>query len=257
MGALHDGHAALVQRAVDECGVVVVSIFVNPTQFGPTEDLSRYPRPLDDDLKLLESLGAHIVYVPTVEQMYPAGFASLVHVEGVALTLEAESRPTHFDGVATVVCKLLNTVGECRAYFGEKDWQQLQVVRRVVQDLEIDCEVVGVATVRESDGLALSSRNVYLTPPERKLAPVLYKALLHGRELVEQGQTDPAVVELAMRKFIDASGGDVVDVDYLKALPADSLQSVDVLEGAVRLMGAIRLGDTRLIDNIGVNVAGN
>lgn len=254
MGALHEGHAELVRHAIDECGVVVVSIFVNPTQFGAGEDFDAYPRPLDTDLALLSELGAHVVYTPAADEIYNDHAATRVRVGGLALVLEGERRPGHFDGVATVVSILLNTVGVCRVYFGEKDWQQLQVVKRMVSDLAIPVHVVGVPTARDRDGLALSSRNSHLTKKQCVVAPSLYKALLHGRELIDTGEIDPAVVEAAMSKAL-ANESDLV-VDYLVAVGAATLQPLDMLIGDIRLLGAVHLGKTRLIDNIGVHVAG-
>ncbi|MDL2345667.1 pantoate--beta-alanine ligase, partial [Deinococcus sp. MIMF12] len=177
MGSLHEGHAQLIRRARAECGVVAVSVFVNPTQFGPGEDLSRYPRDLERDLRLAGDAGADVLFHPEAEAMYPPGHATTVQVGGVSGPLEGESRPGHFDGVATVVLKLLNLVGPQRAYFGEKDWQQLAVVRRMVRDLSVPVEIVGVPTVRGASGLALSSRNSYLTPQQRERATVLSRAL--------------------------------------------------------------------------------
>lgn len=181
MGALHDGHASLIRRARKECGAVAVSIFVNPKQFGPNEDLSRYPRPFKDDAALCRREGVDLLFHPTPEGMYPPGFSTLVRVAGVSEPFEGRRRPGHFDGVATVVLRLLTLVGPDRAYFGEKDWQQLQVVKRLAEDVGGPWKIVGCPTVRETDGLALSSRNRFLSPEERALAPALRRALSEAK----------------------------------------------------------------------------
>ena len=205
MGALHDGHLALVRAARDECATVVATIFVNPTQFGPGEDLERYPRSLPGDLALLEREGVDHVFTPSVEEMYPSGFVTTVHLDGPALPLEGAARPGHFDGVATVVAKLLLQSLPERAYFGRKDGQQTAVVRRLARDLDIPTEIVVVPTVREADGLAMSSRNAYLTPEGRAAAPVVFRALSAARDRFRAGQQDVAALEEAARRMIEAS----------------------------------------------------
>src|SRR5438132_7545675 len=204
MGYLHEGHASLVRRAAAECDVVAVSVFVNPLQFAPTEDLGAYPRDLERDVALAEASGAHLVLSPSTEEMYPEPMATSVSVPSVSEGLDGALRPTHFAGVATVVTKLLALAGPCRAYFGEKDYQQLAVVRRLVRDLSLPVEVVGVPTVREPDGLAMSSRNVYLTREERVAATVLHRALEEGARLVEGGARDAAAVRDRMRAVVEA-----------------------------------------------------
>jgi pantoate--beta-alanine ligase len=248
MGALHAGHRALVERAWAECDRVAASIFVNPLQFGASEDLSRYPRTLDADVAMIASAGGGVVFAPSVAEMYPAALATSVTVSDVAARLEGAARPGHFDGVATVVAKLFNIVGPCVAYFGEKDWQQLAVVRAMVADLSVPVEVVGCPTVRDADGLALSSRNAYLSSAERAAAPTLYRALQHGVQLVAAGERDPEVVNAAMAAMISA----VARLDYAVIVKADTLEAVQPLAGQLRLLVAARFDSARLIDNVGV-----
>jgi len=193
MGALHAGHLALVERSVAECGFTVVSVFVNPTQFGPGEDLERYPRTLQADVQLCQQAGADLVFAPSADEMYAADAATTVHVARLTEGLCGAFRPGHFDGVTTVVCKLLNIAQPDRAYFGEKDYQQLVVVRRMVADLDLPVEVISVPTVREADGLAMSSRNRYLTPEQRAVAPALHRALLAGAAAARRGACHPAL----------------------------------------------------------------
>ena len=241
MGALHAGHLSLLRRAVDECDAVAATIFVNPLQFGPAEDLAAYPRDLEADAVLVEAAGVDHLCAPPVAEMFPERPLTTVHVAGVGDAREGAARPGHFDGVATVVAKLFNAAGPCRAYFGEKDHQQLQVVRRMAADLGFPVDVVACPTVREEDGLALSSRNAYLSPAERAAAPVLYRALLAGRALVEQGVTDLAVVGAAVAGVVAAEA--LATLDYAEAVP-------DATGSAVRLYVAARVGTTRLIDNL-------
>jgi pantoate--beta-alanine ligase len=234
MGYLHDGHAALMRRAAHECDVVAATIFVNPLQFAANEDLSTYPRDLDGDRALAEANGVGYLFVPTVEEMYPGDVLTSVNVTEVSEGLEGGSRPTHFAGVATVVAKLFNIAGPCRAFFGEKDWQQLQVVRRMVADLSFPVEVVGCPTVREADGLALSSRNAYLSADERGAATVLHRAL----------QAGAADVAAARQRMHDVFAAEPLAVlDYAEVVETDT---------EFRLLVAARLGRTRLIDNQGV-----
>jgi pantoate--beta-alanine ligase len=252
MGALHEGHVSLMRRSVAECDATVVSVFVNPLQFGPREDLSAYPRDLDRDVALTESAGVGLVFAPPVEEMYPAPLLTTVAVREVSEAFEGESRPTHFAGVTTVVAKLFNLVGPCRAYFGEKDWQQLAVVRRMVDDLSFDVDVIGCETVREADGLALSSRNAYLGRAERAAAPVLHRALVVGAQRIAAGERDPDRVVTMMSEMIDAEP--LASLDYVAVVDAASLSAVTPLAGELRLLGAARFGKARLIDNVGVTV---
>jgi pantoate--beta-alanine ligase len=250
MGALHAGHIALVERARRKADRVVVSIFVNPAQFAPHEDFSTYPRPFDTDVAVLRDLGVDLVWAPSPEVMYPAGFATRVSVKGPAeADLEDRFRPHFFGGVATVVAKLF---AQCRpdyAMFGEKDYQQLKTVTRMAADLDLKVEVVGVPTVRETDGLAMSSRNTYLDPRERRVAPTLYRALRECAARVAAGEPIARVIAEGWIE-IEAAG---FAVDYLEARHAESLARAETLaDGPLRLLVAARLGKTRLIDNIAV-----
>jgi pantoate--beta-alanine ligase len=248
MGALHAGHLSLIRRAAAECGAVAVSVFVNPLQFGPNEDLEAYPRQLQADTARAFEAGATHVFAPDPAEMYPDGFATTVHVGGITERLEGAARPGHFDGVTTVVTKLLVVAGACRAYFGEKDFQQLQVVRRLVRDLSLPVEVVGCPTVRDRDGLALSSRNVNLSPTERAAAPVLHRALQAGAALVRAGERDLGAVRDVMAGVIAAEP--LVAVEYVEVVDAETLRAPLRVSGRLRLLVAARLGRTRLIDNL-------
>jgi pantoate--beta-alanine ligase len=256
MGFLHDGHRSLMvaARADARNQVVAASIFVNPLQFGPAEDLSTYPRDLERDLAVCAEARVDHVLHPSVEEMYPFGTPTLttVSVAGISAPMEGASRPTHFAGVATVVAKLFAIVGPCRAYFGEKDWQQLAVVARMAADLSFPVEVVGCPILREPDGLAMSSRNVYLSPAERAAAPALHRALLAGEAAIVAGERDPARVRAVMHEVL-ASVGEA-QVDYLEVVEAATLTPLDPLAGELRLLGAVRFGRARLIDNTGVTV---
>lgn len=254
MGYLHHGHRALMRRAVEECDRTVVTIFVNPLQFGPAEDLSTYPRDLDRDLTMCADVGIDLVLHPTVDEMYPLGTPTLtaVTVAEVSAPMEGASRPTHFAGVATVVAKLFNIAGPCRAYFGEKDWQQLAVIRRMAADLAFPVDVVGCPTVREADGLAMSSRNAYLTAEQRAAAPVLHWALVAGAAAVAAGERDPAQIRALMADLIRAEP--LAELDYAEVVDAATLQPVDPLRGELRLLAATRFGRARLIDNEGAVV---
>jgi pantoate--beta-alanine ligase len=247
MGALHEGHLSLVRRARAECATVAMSIFVNPAQFGPHEDLSRYPRPLERDLALAETAGVDLVFAPPVQEIYPEGFATYVEVGPPALRWEGERRPGHFRGVATVVAKLLVITAPQRAYFGEKDYQQLLVVKRLVRDLHLPVEVVGCPIVREPDGLALSSRNVYLTPEQRPHALALVRALDEAQRLVAAGERDASRVRLAAESVLRATPG--VRPDYVAIVDAVSLESLEHIRPPARVLLAAHLGDVRLIDN--------
>jgi pantoate--beta-alanine ligase len=248
MGFLHAGHISLVNRAKAECGAVAVSIFVNPTQFSPAEDLDRYPRDEARDLALLTEAGADLVYLPGVEEMYPAGAETRIDVGSVSRVLEGASRPTHFAGVATVVAKLFNQVQPSRAYFGQKDAQQCVVIRALVRDLDIPVEVVIGETVREPDGLALSSRNAYLSAEQRAAAPVLNRALRQARDMVAAGERDAEVLRQAMRDLIATEP--LGQIDYVSIAHPDCLAELDVIRGGALASLAVRFGSTRLIDNL-------
>lgn len=251
MGYLHEGHLALVRRARRENASVAVSIFVNPTQFGPHEDYRRYPRDLERDLALLGREGVDLVFTPSPEEMYPAGFQTWVEPGPLARPLEGACRPGHFRGVCTVVLKLFNLFRPERAYFGEKDAQQLRVVRRMALDLDTGVEVVPVATVREPDGLALSSRNVYLSPPERRAATALYRALEAARSLYEAGERDAEALREAMRAVLRAEPL-IARVDYVSVADAETLEELQRVDRPALLSLAARIGQTRLIDNLTV-----
>ena len=252
MGYLHDGHLSLMRQARAETDVVVGSIFVNPLQFGAGEDLDAYPRDLERDGRLAKAAGVDLLFVPSVEEMYSAPVLTTVSVAQVSEPLEGATRPHHFAGVATVVAKLFAVVGPCRAYFGEKDFQQLVVVRTMARDLSFPVEVIGCPTVRELDGLALSSRNSYLTPGEREAAPVVYRALRAGVATVLAGERDPAAVRTLVAQIIEAEP--LAQLDYAEIVDADSLRIPDPLAGNLRLLAAVRFGRARLIDNVGVTV---
>jgi pantoate--beta-alanine ligase len=252
MGALHQGHLSLIRAARAETGFVVVSIFVNPTQFGPHEDLTRYPRPLEKDLELCGREGADLAYVPTVETVYPPDFRTFVEVTGLQDVLEGASRPGHFRGVATVVLKLFLTVGPDRAYFGQKDAQQVCIMRRMIDDLDVPVELRVCPTVRDADGLALSSRNQYLEASQRRQAVVLSQALERARRLADGGERNAAILQTAMREVI-AQAPDAV-VDYVAVVDAGTLAPLERLRGDVLIALAVRFGTTRLIDNISLRV---
>ena len=247
MGALHEGHLSLVRAARAECATVAASIFVNPAQFGAGEDFDAYPRPLADDLAKLEAEGVDFAFTPSAREMYPPGFASTVRVKGPALPLEGEARPGHFDGVATVVTKLLTQSWPDRAYFGRKDGQQVAVVRRLAQDLDLPVEIIALPTVREADGLAVSSRNVYLNVEQRAAAPTLYRALSAARDLFRAGRQGSPEVEAACRRILE--GEPLIDaVDYVAVVDPDTIGPPGA--GERMLAAAIRIGGVRLIDNV-------
>lgn len=253
MGGLHAGHQALVSAAAADTDVVVVSIFVNPLQFGEKSDLLNYPRDLEVDSGLAQEAGADIIFAPSVEEMYPGGeVLTTVSVGSLAEEWEGSTRPGHFDGVATVVSKLFNIVGPCTTYFGEKDFQQLTVIRRMASDLSFPVDVVGVPTVRELDGLAMSSRNVFLVGPHRKAATVLRRAALAGKALIDGGETDPIAVSTVMAALFDDEI--LVELVYAVAVDAETLQVPETLSGEVRLLLAAQVGIPRLIDNEGAVV---
>ena len=252
MGYLHDGHASLIRRAAAECDVVGVTLFVNPLQFGPSEDLASYPRDLDADVQLVTDCGAAYLFVPSLEEMYPTPVQTTLLVGDLGTRWEGVSRPGHFGGVATVVAKLFAQAGPCRAYFGEKDYQQLAVIRRMAADLSFPVDVVGCPTVREPDGLARSSRNVYLTVEERAVAPNLYLALLAGTAQARRPHATPARVDRAMASIVTSEPRFILD--YAAVVDPATLAPASSLAGDLRFLIAARLGRARLIDNLGVTV---
>lgn len=247
MGYLHEGHLSLMKRAKEENDVVVASIFVNPMQFGPNEDLDSYPRDLDRDAKLCEEVGVSLIFHPEPEEMYAKDFTSFVDMNGVTKELCGKSRPVHFRGVCTVVNKLFNIVTPDRAYFGQKDAQQLAVIRRMVRDLNMDIQIVGCPIVREEDGLAKSSRNTYLSEEERKAALILSKAIRLGRSMAEEGEKDAAKIEGVMREVIETEP--LAKIDYVSIVDAVSVEPIRTLRGEVLGAIAVYIGKTRLIDN--------
>jgi pantoate--beta-alanine ligase len=248
MGFLHEGHLALVKRAKADNSIVMVSIYVNPAQFGPREDLGAYPRDLNRDLELLRKEGTDIVFVPSDDEMYPREFSSWVDVEKVTERLEGASRPGHFRGVATVVAKLFNIVQPTRAYFGQKDAQQVVVINRMVADLNMNLEVVIVPTVRESDGLAMSSRNVYLSREERQAATVLFRALMLARQLRRDGEKDAEKIRRKMTALIRKEP--LAQIDYVSIADAGTLEELDLIDRPAAASLAVKIGKTRLIDNM-------
>ena len=249
MGALHEGHLTLVRRARRDSGSVAVTIFVNPSQFGPGEDLEQYPRDLERDLDLLRREGVDLVIAPSAEDIYPPGFNTWVTVDNLADRLEGAFRPGHFRGVATVVTKLFCLVRPERAYFGQKDGQQTAVIRQLVRDLNLGLDVVVVPTVRDSDGLALSSRNVYLTPAQRRAAPVVYRALCLAQDLWRQGVRNGDQFREVVRSTLEAEPL-VERIDYVSVADSHTLEELDVASGPVMVSVAVHMGRTRLIDNI-------
>lgn len=253
MGALHAGHTSLIRAARAETGLVVVSIFVNPTQFAPHEDFSRYPRPLEHDLAVCAREGVDLVFAPAAETVYPRGYRTYVEVEGLQDVLDGASRPGHFRGVCTVVLKLFNVVGPDVAYFGQKDAQQVLLIRKMVQDLNVPVDVRVGPTVREPDGLALSSRNQYLDAEQRRQAVVLSQALRAASERVAAGERAAGVIQKTLSDRIAATPG--ATLDYAAVVAADTLQPLDRLGGAVLLALAVKFGGTRLIDNVLLSVS--
>jgi pantoate--beta-alanine ligase len=247
MGYLHEGHISLARRAREECDSVVASIFVNPTQFGPAEDLSKYPRDLKRDLTLLEAAGVDLVWTPDNETMYPPGFSTWVEVEGLTKPLEGAARPGHFRGVTTVVTKLFNAVQPQRAYFGQKDAQQAAVIRKMTRDLNFPIEIVVCPTVREADGLAMSSRNSYLSPEERQSATILFRALTAAKEAYERGERSADALRKIMAGTIASEPR--AQMQYVSCADYDTLEELDVVTGKTLLSMAVFIGRTRLIDN--------
>lgn len=252
MGYLHEGHLSLARQSIRENDFTVMSIFVNPTQFGPNEDYDRYPRDMDRDMQLAEQAGVDIVFAPGVREMYPEGYKTYVNVEGITGILCGKSRPGHFKGVATVVCKLFNIIEPEKAYFGQKDAQQVAVIRQMVRDLNMDIEVISCPIVREPDGLAMSSRNVYLNPEQRKAALVLSRSLFGAEELIRNGERRKDKVLQYIKNNI--SSKDLAEIDYIEIVNADTLEPVHAIENRVLIALAVKFGQTRLIDNVIVEV---
>ncbi len=248
MGYLHEGHLALVRQARAENPSVVVSIFVNPTQFGPREDFRHYPRDPERDLTLLEKEGADVVFTPSADEMYPPQFDSRVEVGKVAERLQGASRPGHFKGVTTVVAKLFNIVQPTRAYFGQKDAQQALVIKKMAADLNMNLEIVTVPTVREPDGLAMSSRNIYLNPEERRAAAVLYQALTLVQQLYSHGETDAQCLRQEITSLIQKEP--LANIDYISIADAETLDELDTVSPPALVSLAVKIGQTRLIDNV-------
>jgi pantoate--beta-alanine ligase len=248
MGALHEGHISLVRAAIGDCRPVICSIFVNPAQFGPNEDFEKYPRSLLEDQKRLEAAGVDYLFAPGVGEMYPKGFRTWVNVEGLSEPLDGRVRPGHFRGVTTVVLKLLEIVQPQKAFFGRKDAQQSRLIRQMTADLHLDTEIVVCPIVREADGLALSSRNAYLSPAERRAATVLHRSLGLAKSAIEDGERDAARLVARMREVI--RGEPLAAPDYIEIVDADSLDPLTFLRGTCLAMLAVRFGNTRLIDNL-------
>jgi pantoate--beta-alanine ligase len=254
MGALHGGHRSLIRAARLRCDALVVSIFVNPAQFSPTEDLSTYPRPIARDHALCCEEGVDVCFEPTAMAMYPEGFQTTVTVPALARRWEGVARPQHFAGVATVVTKLFGIVQPHLALFGQKDYQQAALVKRLTDDLNFGVAIQVRPTVRERDGLAMSSRNVYLSPDERRIAPLLSRALRTGRQMIMGGMSDVAAIERIMRQTIEQAP--VIHVEYLAICDPDSLEQLSAVAARAVLLGAVRIGSVRLIDNLLVNMPG-
>lgn len=247
MGYLHEGHKSLIDKAVAQNDKVVVSVFVNPIQFGPTEDLATYPRDLERDAALCEDAGAALIFHPEKEDMYFDDFCTYIDMDGLTKGLCGKTRPIHFRGVCTVVGKLFNIVHPDRAYFGQKDAQQLAVVRRMVRDLNFDLEIVGCPIIREEDGLAKSSRNTYLSEEERKAAVILHKGLVKGEKMVSAGEKDVKKVLDAITEIIESEP--LARIDYVEAVDFDNIETIDTIKGSVLVAVAVYIGKTRLIDN--------
>jgi pantoate--beta-alanine ligase len=248
MGALHEGHRALIREARLRCDALVVSIFVNPTQFGPHEDLAKYPRPIAHDRAMCRAEGVDVCFEPTAEAMYPSGFQTIVTLPTIARRWEGEVRPHHFSGVSTIVTKLFGIVRPQIALFGQKDFQQSALVRQLVKDLNLGVKIVVYPTVRDADGLAMSSRNVYLSPDDRMRAVTLYKSLRAGAETIRRGVTDGEAVRSAMAQVIQ--GEPALTIDYLSVCDPSTLEPLRAVSSRVVLLGAVRIGSVRLLDNL-------
>ena len=252
MGALHEGHASLIKQAALDCDTVVVSIFVNPLQFGPDEDFNGYPQGLEEDLRVAAGAGADLIFAPLKQEIYPASSSTTVSVKNLDRVLCGQSRPGHFNGVATVVVKLINIVKPKYAYFGEKDWQQLIVIRRVVEDLSIDVDIIAMPTIRDRDGLALSSRNRYLSDKQRSAALALPAALRRARDMITGGERDKnSIISVASDVIVSQSD---LKLDYLSLLRADNLGEIDIIDGKILIAAAVYVGKARLIDNLVIQV---
>ena len=252
MGFLHEGHKSLILKSVKENDKTVVSVFVNPTQFGPTEDLDKYPRDLEHDTELVTSAGADLIFNPSPAEMYPNHFTTTVNTTEVSEFLCGAKRPVHFGGVCLVLIKLFNIVQPNKAYFGQKDAQQLAVVKRFVRDLNFDIEIIGCPIVRETDGLAKSSRNTYLSPEERKAATILYKSLCAGKALIENGERNSEKVKDAIRNVLNTEP--LAKVDYVEVVDNTNIQPIDTIKGEVLVAIAVYIGTTREIDNFIIEV---
>lgn len=252
MGYLHEGHLSLIKKAVSENDRVVVSIFVNPTQFGPGEDYETYPRNINKDSALCESAGADLIFHPEASEMYPDGSCTYVNMTGLTDALCGKSRPTHFQGVCTVVSKLFNIITPDNAYFGMKDAQQLAVIKRMVSDLNFDINIVGCPIIRESDGLAKSSRNTYLNAEERKAALILQKSIFFGESLVKKGERDAAFVINSMKEIIESEP--LAKIDYVEIVDMNTMKNISVIQGEILCAIAVYIGKTRLIDNFILNI---
>lgn len=248
MGFLHEGHLALMRQARQACQVVVVSIFVNPTQFGPNEDFERYPRDEEGDRKKCEAAGVDVLFMPMASEMYPEKPSVFVTVEGISEILEGKVRPGHFRGVATVVNKLFNIVKPHKAFFGQKDFQQCVVIKRMVKGLNLDVEIVSLPTVREQDGLAMSSRNSYLNAAERRAAPVIFRALSAARDLFAAGTREPEKIKNKIEAILQSGPG--ITIEYVELVDPENLALLDTPRNAMAILVAVRLGRTRLIDNL-------
>jgi len=252
MGALHEGHLSLISAAKKKSKIVVVSIFVNPIQFGPAEDYKHYPRNLKKDLKLLKTYAPIVVFAPDAKEMYGPDFKSFVEVSGLGEKLCGQSRPGHFRGVTTIVAKLFNIIKPDYAFFGEKDYQQQIIIKKMVKDLNFDTQIITIPTVRESDGLAKSSRNAYLSPNERKSAAILYHALCQAKKLIKAGENNPRKIFEEMKQLI--SGEHAVRIEYISIVNPETLEDVKKIKGEVLIALAARIGKTRLIDNVHINL---
>ena len=255
MGFLHQGHISLIERAVTENDVIITTIFVNPLQFSANEDLSTYPRNIEKDTELCLKAGTNVLFTPAVEEMFCDTVLTSISVSNLSSALEGVSRPTHFSGVATVVSKLFNIVGPCRAYFGEKDWQQLQIIRKMVIDLSYPVEVIGCPIIRDHDGLALSSRNVYLNSEEREVASIIPQALQNAHERIRAGEKNTQPIKEIISKHILSSSQ--ISVDYIEVVNGESLEPVIQVDEETRVLIAVRIGTTRLIDNINPHIGIN
>lgn len=248
MGYLHEGHISLMRMSVQHNDFTIMSIFVNPTQFGPNEDFERYPRDMEKDTNLAKSAGVDVIFAPSVKEMYPDGYKTYVSVEGITDVLCGKSRPGHFRGVTTIVNKLFNIVEPHKAYFGQKDAQQVAVIKKMVRDLNMNLEIVTCPIVREGDGLAMSSRNVYLSDEERKSAVILSKALVEASILIENGEIKKDDIITYITDRISSEKKAVID--YVEVVDADTLECVDILKGTILIALAVKFGNTRLIDNV-------